>query len=319
MNRRRKAYEPSTLKNYHSAQKLFLRFCLVYGIDISFLAELDLAAYAEWLIQGALSCATVQNHLAAVKMFYQWWGKTDVVGSMVSPAWDLTIKGLNTIRPSFDKRAALTIEHLAQLVDVCLDDLSLAPLRVALTFGFFGFLRISNLAPPTTLGFDAARHTSFGDSLFNQGLMLNIKWSKTRQNAKHTISIPLPALTVSDLCPVRAWNSYVTKLNDCDIKVNTPLLVTTKPKGRPITIPSLRKMFHKACYEAHLEGAGYTPHSLRRGGATTAYHAGVSIDSIKFHGTWRSEAVQDYLFSQPIFSTPVAHTFTKLLNDYSFN
>ena len=280
MNRRRQAYRPATLKNYQSAQKLYLQFCLVHNIDVSHPSELDLAAYAEWLVQSALSCSTVRNHLAAVKMFYQWWDKSAIVGSLSSPAWALTVKGmLNTIRPSFDKRAAMIIEHLAQIVDVCSVDETMAPMRVALTFGFFAFLRISNLVPPALHQFDVTRHTTFGDvRLHHQGLMLNLKWSKTRQHTKHAISIPLPALGESVLCPVRAWTAYTALLEEQQVTKDTSLLLTTsEPKGKPLTIPVVRKLFHKACYEAHLEDAGYTPHSLRRGGATTAYHAGVSI------------------------------------------
>ena len=46
MNRRRQAYRPAMLKNYQSAQKLYLQFCLVHNIDVSHPSELDLAAYA---------------------------------------------------------------------------------------------------------------------------------------------------------------------------------------------------------------------------------------------------------------------------------
>ncbi len=36
-------------------------------------------------------------------------------------------------------------------------------------------------------------------------------------------------------------------------------------------------------------------HSLRRGGATAAANAGVSVDDIKAHGRWRSDAVEVYI------------------------
>ena len=254
--------------------------------------------------------------MCAIKMFYLWWDKQDIVQSLSSQAWGLTIKGIeNSIRPSFDKRAAMIADDLIQIVEACQRGTDMSAIRVAVTFAYFGFLRISNLAPPTLHQFDPFKHTTFGDVLLQeQGLLLNIKWTKTRQRTKNAISIPLPALGDSLLCPVRAWLSYNFVLRNAKINQNTPLLLDEQ--ARPLSIPSVRKLFNRAVYNAHLEDRGYTPHSLRRGGATFAYHAGVALDSIKHHGTWRSDAVDSYIFAQPIFTTPVATMFAKLLHNY---
>ena len=160
--------------------------------------------------------------------------------SLSSHAWTLTIKGLlNTVRPTFQKRAAMTLEHLTALVQTCHLRESFTPLKVAVTFGFFAFLRISNLAPPTVGLFDPTRHTTFRDvQQSDDGIVLNLRWTKTGQNASHSVGIPLPALGASLLCPAQAWKEYKEKLRRMDIKPHTPLLVTTEePKGRPITIP----------------------------------------------------------------------------------
>ena len=317
VDRRRKAYKPNTIRNYVSAQRLFLQFCLVYKIDVTYPSELDLAAYTEFLSQSAMSAPTIKNHASAIKALYQWWGKKDIVQSLSTQAWRLTVKGLiNTIRPSYDKRAAMNPDDLWTIIETChWQGSEFTPLVVALTFGFFGFLRISNLAPPTARDFDPAKHTTIGDVLLqNQGLILNLKWTKTRQACRNAISIPLPALGESILCPLKAWLAYMKLLRDLVLPMDAPLLVTEDAK--PITIPILRRLFHKACEAAGYEGAGYTPHSLRRGGATFAYHAGVTLEAIKHHGTWRSQAVETYLFAQPLFDTPVATSFQKLLNNF---
>ena len=174
--RRREAFRPGTVKNYLSSQKLFLQFCLVYAVDVQYPTDLELASYAEWLVQGGLSCATIRNHFTAVKLLFQWWGKEDIVRSLSSHAWTLTIKGLlNTVRPTFQKRAAMTLEHLTALVQTCHLRESFTPLKVAVTFGFFAFLRISNLAPPTVGLFDPTRHTTFGDvQQSDDGIVLNL-------------------------------------------------------------------------------------------------------------------------------------------------
>ena len=278
--------------------------------------EVDLAAYTEFLSTGALSASTIRNHMSAVKALYQWWGIQEVVDSLSTQAWRMTVKGLiNTIRPSYDKRAAMDPDALWTIIETCTWHTVYTPLIVALSFGFFGFLRISNLAPQTAADFDPKRHTTVGDVLLqNQGLILNLKWSKTRQNCRNAISIPLPALGRSLLCPLKAWLTYMRQRQDIKITVDSPLLLNEA--GKPITIPVLRRLFHDACELAGMADVGYTPHSLRRRGATFAYHAGVQLDSIKHHGTWRSNTVDSYLFAQPIFESPVAVSFQKLLVDF---
>ena len=120
------------------------------------------AAYVEWLAEAALSASTIRNHVAGIKMFYQWWNKMDVVDCLSSQSWSSTSRGIvNTIRPSFDKRAALTLDDLTAIIQACSRHDDLTPIRVAATFGFCAFLRISNLAPPTAQEFDRARHTTF--------------------------------------------------------------------------------------------------------------------------------------------------------------
>ena len=171
---------------------------------------------------------------------------------------------------------------------------------------------MSNLAPATIHGWDPDRNTSWGDlNVSSDGIIFNLKWSKTRQHADHTAAIPLPALGDSLLCPLSAWSQYVYALSDCQLPSPTPLLISTAPQtGAPITIPQFRATFHRLTVLAGLGHIGYTPHSLRRGGATFSFQVGVKIPHIKTHGTWLSNAVDSYLLAQPKFDTPVAVAFT---------
>ena len=83
--------------------------------------------------------------------------------------------------------------------------------------------------------------------------------------------------------------------------------------GQVVTLPKLRSAFRDVMSATNLQQIGYTPHSLRRGGATLSFHAGVHVNAIKHHGTWRSSAVEGYLFSLPIARSPVALCFKKML------
>ena len=121
-------------------------------------------------ILTGLTLASVSNYFSAIGSFYKTWGRTNVVEDLMSHTWSLTIA--NTIRPRADKRAAMNIADLQILIEATNTETFLTPLKVALTFGFLGYLRISNLSPPTIATFDNTRHSTFSDVLTkDQGLI----------------------------------------------------------------------------------------------------------------------------------------------------
>ena len=286
--RRREAHRPGTRKNLWSCQKLYLQFAIVFKIPILSPGVDDLAVFAEWLIAADLSVSMVQNYISAVKNMYLGWGTASALEIFDSYAWALTIKAINfSVRPKLDSRTAVSPQHLAAMVKVCSGNRSLLPLRVALIFGFMGFLRVSNLAPYTAEGFDCTRHTTRGDvKVTKAGIVLMLKWTKTRQAAKETAPVPLPALGDPDLCPLSALEEYVGTFPGLPPSPDSPLLVTTvEPMGKIVTVPMLRALMRRVAQAAGLAEQNYTPHSLRRGGASCSFHNGVPLDSIKRHGT----------------------------------
>ena len=143
---------------------LFIHIALLYKVDLQAPALDDFGAFAEFLLISDRSPATVKNYLSAVKVLFQKWRVPSIVKDLSSPAWILTLKAISySAGPQPEHRSAITNEDLLKLVTVCDTDPSLVPLRVALVFGFLGYLRISNLAPPTAKSFDPARHSSWAD------------------------------------------------------------------------------------------------------------------------------------------------------------
>ena len=187
---------------------------------------------------------------------------------LTSPAWTLTLRAISySAGPQPDNRSAITLEDLTRLVAICNTDPSLVPLRVALVFGFLGYLRISNMTPPTAQSFDPTRHTSWADVRpCEQGLLLDLKWTKTLQAQHRVTTIPLSSLSDQRICPVAALNLYRHMLPGVSPSRTTPLLLTTAPPiGKTISASTLRAMFHWATLAAGLSDKNYTPHSLRRG------------------------------------------------------
>ena len=316
-SRRRQAFRPATLRNHRSSHTLFLQFCSVFQVDREAPSIDDLGAFAEWMLDSGLACATVRNHMSSVKTLYIWWDKPGVVDIFSSDPWALTIRGImNSVRPGPPATTAVAPEHLLAMLEVCAPFPQLSPFKLGFIFGFLGFFRVSNLAPPKSSKFDRTRHTTWADiSTSPLGVVVSLKWTKSRQHALHPVSIPLPALGSSPLCPLQAWEEYVRALGSFTPSLDSPLLLSTGDNaGTIITIPQFRATFHRVAALAGLADCGYTPHSLRRGGASFSYKVGVKIPAIKTHGTWKSSAVDSYLLSQPLFQTPVVRAFIKFLS-----
>ena len=223
--RRKEGYRPGSRKNLISCQTLFIQFALVYDVDLYSPRLDDFSAFAE-LFSGR-SPATVKNYLSAIKSLFQEWRAASVVKDLTSPAWTLTLRAISySAGPQPDNISAITLEYLIRLVAVCNTDPSLVPLRVALFFGFLGYPRISNMTLPTAQSFDPTRHTSWADVRpCEQGLLLELKWTKTLQAQHGVTTIPLSSLSDQRICPVAAWNLYRHMLPCVIPSRTTPLVV----------------------------------------------------------------------------------------------
>ena len=146
-------------------------------------------------------------------------------------------------------------------------------------FSFLGYLRISNLAPPTARSFNPARHSSWADVRpCNQGLLLDLKWTKTLQTQHGVTTIPLAALQDQRICPLATWNLYKHMLPWVVSSRTTPILLTTAPPvGKTISASTLRAMFHRAIQAAGLADKNYTP---------TAFGEGELLSASRLESLW---------------------------------
>ena len=105
---------------------------------------------------------------------------------------------------------------------------------------FFSFLRLSNILPHTTSSFDVTRQLARGDFITqDQGGLLLVKWSKTIQNRRDTMTLPLPCLGSSPLCPIAALKLMNQVL---PAEQNAPLFLLPHKRGLvPLTDSVARK------------------------------------------------------------------------------
>ena len=312
-DRRTHAFRPGTQANHERYMRSYVAFCLQYRIDDLAPTAQQLSAYVEFLLHSGISPSTIPNFLAGVKHYLQAAGMDSTV--LTSYTLSLTLRSLRIdYSQTPNRKHPITLKQVRKLVDYCgLKGLLGFTLRLAILLGFFGLLRISNLAPLTTSSFDPLRHSTRADLIVEApGLQFTQKWAKNRQTslpAGQVPQIPLVNLPGDPLDPVQAL---------LDLHNLTP---TAGPTDPMLLIPTLdgrfyimdqrrlRAEFRQALIACDLDPRQYTPHSLRRGGATLLHHQGASRKDIKRQGLWRSEAVEDYIDDTTLRHNSVIRAF----------
>ncbi len=130
------------------------------------------------------------------------------------------------------------------------------------------------------------------------GLDVLLRYSKTDQDgAGETLALAEGVRAVT--CPVRAVGAWRTAL--AERGVTTGPLFRSVGKGRTerlgtaaLTTRSVDLVLRRAAARAGVPVEGLSPHSLRRGFATTAYAQGVPEKEISRTGRWRSLVVRSY-------------------------
>ena len=98
-----------------------------------------------------------------------------------------------------------SLQQLREISRLCQYFPSPAAFRAAYLVAFFGFFRISNIAPPFRSSFDPTRHLLRNEVLFaHPGCHLPVKWAKNIQAPKRALWCKLPSLSDPLLCPVTA-------------------------------------------------------------------------------------------------------------------
>ena len=316
--RRASAFRPGTVANHERYMRSYVAFCLTYQVDDLNPTPTQLSAYVEFLLQSGIAPVTIPNCLSGVRHYLQAAGMSD--SSLSSYTLGLTLRSLKIaydVPPN--RKKALTLHNLRQLADYCqLRGLLGFTLKLAILVAFFGLLRVSNLLPPTVSRFDPTRHSTRADlTLEEPGLQFAQKWAKNRQTQlaqQEVPKVPIPQLKDDPLDPVQAmielYNLTPTALP------HDPMLLVPTPDGGFYVFDQcrFRQEFRQALISGDLDPQLYTPHSLRRGGATLLHKTGATLDDIKRQGLWRSEAVRKYIQDQTLTRSSVLDAFATAVN-----
>ena len=164
---------------------------------------------------------------------------------------------------------------------------------------FFSFFRKSNLLIASANSFDPLKHLRMCDiRVYNWGLMLVVRWSKTIQYRNRTLLVPVPKIDHSKLCPHRAivHTFKLLAAHDSAKLRNGPAFVyTSGDQVKPLTYTTFTTKLKKLLEQCGFDSSQYSGHSFRRGGATFALNCGVPGHYIKLQGDWLSNAYERYL------------------------
>lgn len=288
------AFRPGTFSNLKSQLNAYNLFCVFYRFE-PFPCSIDiLCAYACFLSKSLKSLSSVKNYLSGLKT----WSQLLNIGidAFTSTDFKLTLRGLSHKNQHVQvSKLPLLPEHLINIVRLLdIFDYVDACLWCFITLAFFGMLRASNLISRTSVSFNPKEQLTRKSIVFtDQGLLVLLHWSKTRQGHDYTHKISLCRSPQPLLCPVRAYKHLISLIpgGQDDPVFAVPIQGDLVPLSKVI----LSKRFKEMLILIGLDPSVFSFHSLRHGGATLATNAGIPEILLKHHGDWRSDCFQTYI------------------------
>jgi len=199
--RKSQAFSSGTTANHNAQFTLYFQFCLMHKLQDIDPSVDTLLLYTEYLAQRFQSHKSVHNYISGVRLLHKLLGVQAPALSSFDLALMLRATRMTMTIPSQPK---LPITP-ALLLRLCSHTDTLGALGItvkcALVFGFFAFLRQSNLAPPSTHMFNPKKHTCRGDVILGvDGLTLIIKWTKNHPPGLPASSITPPSSPTLPSC-----------------------------------------------------------------------------------------------------------------------
>ena len=197
-----------------------------------------LLAFMEYLHANAQSKSNISNYMAAIRAFHIYGLPTDCFRDK---RLSLFLKSIQNSAPLTPKiQSLIFIDMLHAIVQQCSIMENPLVFRALYLLCFFSFLRLSNILPHTVHSFDFTKQLARGDFITQeQGGLLLIKWSKTIQNCRDTVTLPLPFLGTSPLCSINALTAMIQTF---PAEPNDPLFVLPCKCGLvPLTDSVARK------------------------------------------------------------------------------
>ena len=295
---KRSAFADGTMKNLLWQWRLFIMFCIYFNFKLLPASVECLCVYAQFLSRSLRAAESIRNYLSGVRTLHllcdvPYLGKDSVELRML-------LRGIARRNPHQTKQAApLSPNILIKLFEfVDFNNAQDCTLWALLLLAFFTMSRKSNLVVTGAAKFDPGKQLCRSDvAVGEHGLLVTFRWSKTNQFGGRVHKVPIISIPGSPLCPV---NAYKAMLEKCPGVSGDPAFFFRDISGKvgpkkPVTYSQLQNCIKNGVARLGFDPKAFSSHSLRRAGATWAFHSQVPSELIKSHGDWASEAYLRYL------------------------
>ena len=284
------AFADGTLANLTTQWVRYLTFCTAYELDALPASPSTLSRYVQYLGQSVKSHQTVLCYLCGVKTLHLLLNLP--IHQFGHFLLRMTLRGLHRLNTHVPNPAPpINIEILDKIYDMLdFDKEDDVIFWAVLLVDFFLLLRKCNLVPDSGNKFDPRRQLMVQDLQFEKDhIKVTLHWTKNSQFGNQALRFALPAIPGSKLCPVTA---LVTLISVNNAAPNQSLF--QRSDGSCYTYNNLQTRLQKVSDVLGLEHK-LTSHSLRAGGATAAFLAGVPSEIIKVLGHWKSDCYLRYI------------------------
>ena len=294
---RSQAYAENSRKTMRSQLKAYMLFCEHFNIRPFPVTSDKCQLYIVFLTKSLTSYGSLCNYLsvlvhANLSLGYDKNFMSNYQVQLMKRA-SRRVLGDNP-----NRKSPITINMLIGIYHLL--DLSRpfhAVVWALLLVAFFFLLRKSNLLPATyqqVMNKDSP-HLRHCNIHFNaKEVILSVYKTKTIQFKQCVLTIPLPRVHNSILCPTQALHNYSHMV---PAPGNFPVFLIKDSCSffQPLLSSHFARVIKTLVSMLNLDTKVYSPHSFRRGGATFAFHAGAHHLFIKCLGDWSSDAYLIYL------------------------
>ncbi len=278
-------YAEATKASYKTHLKSYASFCTVLGVPLVPAKPHVVALYAV-LLARTLQYGSIPQYLNIVSLLHKSHALESPLNSFIVKS---TLRG---IRNSIGHEPLIKLPVTPVLLYKILNNMELDVLLDACVWMtcmvmFYGLLRKSNVV-------GVHRILRQDCKFVEDSVQLTIRSSKTR-NKKTDIprKLTLPRLKNHQLCPVAAIVNYLRL--SAHFPVSSPLCSIQSVAGKYSILPYKQIVDAVRKVVPTDQSQSYATHSFRRGGASFMYSIGMSVESIRLMGDWKSLCYQRYI------------------------
>ena len=300
MNILKSTYAEATKSSYRTHLKSYTSFCRVLGVPVV-PAEPHVVALYAVLLARTLRYGSIPQYLNIISLLHK-------SHALESPLNSFLVKSvLRGIRNSIADEPVIKLPVTPAILYKILDNMDLSMQRDACVWMtclvmFYGLLRKSNVVGMHKI---LRQDVSIGKN----SVVLTIRSSKTR-NRKTDVprKLSLPRLKGHLLCPVASIMNYIRL--SAQLPSSSPLCSIQSVSGKVSVLPykHIVEAVRKAVPSSQVNS--YATHSFRRGGASFMYKIGMSVESIRLMGDWKSSCYQRYIH---VDSAELSHKSVKFM------